>query len=1279
MKLITLSYFLLMMLSCSKENLSQNSAKNIEKEVYELENITLEVKDSTAVLKNDAGDVVANNEIEILVEVGEKVTQKLNIKNVNVATLALDIEMPTETAEMQFKNSCSTSLGRYRSCPISITIDATNALVENEGQTLITINGHEYNIKFVVIQSSKESLENQAKTLIISTPAGGSVLDFGELRIDLSESKTQTIQLKNSSAITLPVIIDKTALVETQYSTTCGVNLERFRLCQISLKLDATDKENNIIHESITSAGKTIQISGSYLLKTEEEKKAEENAKTLSKITINPADSLNLGDLEANKIVKKQIYIKNNSSESLTLHFDLSTAPSFQILNSCPQIISRFRDCRLDVSFDSTAKPSGQLTENISIAGKSYPLLVNVLADMSGPQTPLAGEIKTYFSSSESTSVDFGTTQYNNYMVRQIEVKNTTMNKDLLLNIGDLQQDSRYIKTTTCLPTLPINSSCFIDIYFEVKPEFTSGQKTESLQISDINFSIISNIEALPQDPSIDELSITPFKQINFIDINQDSQSQQSITIQNITSKRLNIRVSELNNNAFALNNSCPSVIAPYQTCLMNITFNPSNSLNVGTYVDSFLISDIERVDLMGNTIPVIKDPAPGDLLANKYTINFGTVEALESKNESIEITNTRPYALNLNFGGNPIGYTVSLNTCSNVIQVAETCSIDVVFNQQPNTIPPTIYSGVINISDWISVSVTGEVLDPYRVQSPLEGDLELSANEIDFGNVELGQESPNNITVTNRSNKNLFLSIDPDGDISPFVIDTINSCGSTIDMQASCPLTIKLDPSFQTSGSFSKTITISGLTLTLKVNLGSQELTPIKAFDSIPVIKNIGYIGHSAIKVNEAVYFRVQNADNTFSLYKQTTSQHQNGSVLTLLDTSVMRALSPTFFLYPVKVGNSVIFQAQNTSSRNRYFKLDLATDTISVVSSNPADKQDFNSPIKPTSRAVLNDKLYTWMYDASGIAGLYLIKDSGLPTKITFYSGSLTLDMIVFNNTVYIEGQGVSSDSDPFSLYKISGETGITFVKKFQDVGKNDVITFKNIINNELYINAQITENGSNVFTHFRMATNESTVRVDTDISQPPIIFSQNSTQTAYFFNKASASMLNGIDLSNVGEISKIDILNKSGTKADNIFNNTFTMFNEYIGSNKTVNKGFYVGNNLYFNGLGNSSQSKFFMKFNPIDESVEKISGVSECTDSLNDSNVFYCSNRFYKVDVDGVATPFKKLNKGTTLVDSTFQSGYSNIEIDGYIYVNVRIQEDDTQSTYKDEIYKFSIND
>jgi ribosomal protein L30E len=383
---ITMLLMILGLVSCSPRQIGESKQDKVKTNteienliIFEDMNTDLQA-DGSAVLKSKLGDILPSTVLPLDIEVDDQGQQIIRLQSKERrASIDMTISEGTPPAGISTSHNCPAQLKRRQSCYMTIDIDASAIGEGSLASHQITINNETYTVQYNVIASTKLTPVQEAEGLIELSPSEASPVAFGTLEKTEGEKDSQTIQLRNKSRKSLPVVIDQAGLSSVSMTTTCQASLDRGRACLVFLSLDSSSLSAGSISESIVISGKTYSITGNINERSQAEIEAFEQTIADNAIILNPLTSIDLGQVKQGRTKIASIQITNQSRDEVSLNIDGSSLSEFS-MGSCPAILGKRRSCYLSITYDATSASIGAKSESLTIGSTSYTVNAEVIS-----------------------------------------------------------------------------------------------------------------------------------------------------------------------------------------------------------------------------------------------------------------------------------------------------------------------------------------------------------------------------------------------------------------------------------------------------------------------------------------------------------------------------------------------------------------------------------------------------------------------------------------------------------------------------------------------------------------------------------------------------------------------------------------------------------------------------------------------------------------------------------------------------------------------------------
>jgi len=355
------------------------------------------------------------------------------------------------------------------------------------------------------------------------------------------------------------------------------------------------------------------------------------------------------------------------------------------------------------------------------------------------------------------------------------------------ISISSLAISNGWTETDNCLPSIPANSSCNINVVFAPT---ASGNQTGTITLTD-------DAKNSPQIVTLSGTALAPVVTLSTQSLTFAGQAPatasapQTILLTNTGTGGLTpLTISTTGD--FAQTNNCTVPVNPGIACTIGVTFTPSvpgPRTGTLTLTDNATNSP-QTVTLSGTGLAAVVS-----LSATSLTFS-GQALSTQSASQTITLTNSGSVAL-APLAISASGDFAQTNTCGGSVAPSANCIISVTFT--PTGVGPrsgalTLTDNAMNSPQSVSLSGTG--------QAPL---VSLSPTSLTFsGQTVSTQSAPQTVTVTNSGNVTLSsLTIARTGNFSE-----TNTCPASLSAGANCTISVTFSP--LGAGSQSGTITVT-------------------------------------------------------------------------------------------------------------------------------------------------------------------------------------------------------------------------------------------------------------------------------------------------------------------------------------------------------------------------------------------------------------------------------------------------------------------------------------
>jgi trimeric autotransporter adhesin len=343
----------------------------------------------------------------------------------------------------------------------------------------------------------------------------------------------------------------------------------------------------------------------------------------------------------------------------------------------------------------------------------------------------------------------------------------------------------------SCNGPLAPNASCFVNLIFAPT---TTGPLTGTLTIPTSNFPVNATLTGFGSpDPG---LALNPIALI-FTNVPGPTATQQIITLTNTSSATLQIATPTNATPNFTTTSSC-STLAPAATCIITVSFTPTNALTTDTLEIPVTGS---LTGLITYTVPLSGNYTTEDsglqILPNQAS--YGpTPDATLGGTRQFTINNLTAKSLTLDIAL-PRQFVLSSPPCAALAPNAS-CQFSATFLPLTNgDITGTLFAQATPTDGSATLNGLGFV-EGYGTGSAtlaITGNLMPGQSILNFGQVASGQSTTQTLTLTN--NATSPLTIRHITSEWPFLV-TATACGATLTPTQSCIVTLAYTPLNQTT-----------------------------------------------------------------------------------------------------------------------------------------------------------------------------------------------------------------------------------------------------------------------------------------------------------------------------------------------------------------------------------------------------------------------------------------------------------------------------------------------
>jgi hypothetical protein len=347
----------------------------------------------------------------------------------------------------------------------------------------------------------------------------------------------------------------------------------------------------------------------------------------------------------------------------------------------------------------------------------------------------------------------------------------------LALSIRSLAVSNGWTQSNNCLPSVPPNASCVINVSFQPT---SSGPLTGALSFTD--YAVNS-----PQTVTLSGTGFAPVVSLSPTSLTFAGQSvsttsaTQSITLTNTGNGPLtNLTINASGD--FAQTNNCGGSVAASGSCTINVTFTPTTD---GTRTGALTLADNasgspQRANLRGTG----GGGAKASLSASSLTFSGQSVSTTGAS-QSITLTNTGTESLtSLTIAAS--GDFAQTNNCAGSVATSASCNINVTFTPTANgsrTGALTLTDNAADSPQRVSLSGTGGGGTAWLVTSSLA-----------FSSQLVGTSSPQ-VTLQVIANQTLNITSISIAGANSGDFRLAQNCGNSLAANATCQISLTFTP----------------------------------------------------------------------------------------------------------------------------------------------------------------------------------------------------------------------------------------------------------------------------------------------------------------------------------------------------------------------------------------------------------------------------------------------------------------------------------------------------
>ncbi len=544
-------------------------------------------------------------------------------------------------------------------------------------------------------------------------------------------------------------------------------------------------------------------------------------------------DILDFGDQTVNTSSWQYVVMRNIGSDTLNISNIIAPLGSaFRVSSDCGDTLEAASSCTIQVFFEPTAEREYTTNVQINDDAEDSPQLIEVSGTGIAAGQPDVNLDKTV--------INFGNKAVSSTNTDTITVNNT---ETVALTITSIvATGTSYSQTNDCGAGLDIGGSCTITVTFLPA---TVGSFSGTITLND-------NATDTPQTVSLSGKGVSPNATLvpDVIEfgnqtINKSSAEHEVILLNSGTSD-LTITNIQTSSTVYTQTNNCSETLEPQESCLINVTFSPTETGFVGgslSVYDDDPGGSPQTVFLFGTGIT-----GPDlDLVPSLH--DFGNVNVGDiSQPQDFEVTNTGEGTLSI--------YSITANSdfaqtndCPATLEEEETCIIEATFI-------PTVsgnFFGLLSVSDDATGSPHVANMWGYGTSS----DITLLPASINFGNQTINKSSlAYDVRFLNNGNSAITIT---SIDTGSTVFTQTNDCGSTLEPTAYCTISVTFSPTSLGEINGEVTITDSASGSPHNIDLMGTGIDPI--YPDIDISPNFWDFGNVLVgDTSETKTFTVKN-----------------------------------------------------------------------------------------------------------------------------------------------------------------------------------------------------------------------------------------------------------------------------------------------------------------------------------------------------------------------------------------------------------------------------------
>ncbi|MNR71349.1 IPT/TIG domain protein [compost metagenome] len=490
---------------------------------------------------------------------------------------------------------------------------------------------------------------------------------------------------------------------------------------------------------------------------------------------------LGFGDVAVGQVRTVQATLRNEGAAPVT-GLSASTELPFVVDASGCASIAAGADCPVTVSFAPSrlGAANGLLQVQAAQTGARAPL--------HGNGVPGIGNLDV----SDGGGWNFGTWAPGSSSPEKVlALRNTGTGPISVNQIFVLDGASDFNLRHTCGDSLPAGGTCEVTVSFSPS---AYGQRVGAFRIRAADGSVrdvwllgFGGDPAKPQEPTAGRLSALSTVDFGMVTVPATGVLQ-PVTVANIGATPVAIRgvtISGQGASAFAATNQCPTQLAPYSSCTVQLTFTPAELV---AYAASLNIASSDEASSRTVALAGRGTDASLGLVATPTSVDFGNSSLNTPVTRQVTLTNQgkTPATVQMTYATNSENFTV-VSGCNQVLDENASCSLGVQYLAQTAGRADGELLVTTREGQTLKVALTGQVP---------AGAIGLSATNLIFGTAGIGQTTDaKTVSISNTGTAPLELRDVRLDSTTDFVLAN-NGCASSLPAGGSCSVSVSFAPS---------------------------------------------------------------------------------------------------------------------------------------------------------------------------------------------------------------------------------------------------------------------------------------------------------------------------------------------------------------------------------------------------------------------------------------------------------------------------------------------------